>query len=186
MDSNLLKVFVEVVKEKSITKAAINLNFAQSNITSRIKQLEKSIGTVLFHRVPKGVVLTKEGEKLYPYAIEIVKKIELANNEMKNINQQTHLIIGSTESNASVRIIPFLSQLHKDFPNISLELITDTTKEITKKLLEYKIDIAFISGEPQNDDFIVLNKIDEIITLVESKDNLSPNVFLSFKNVPVL
>ncbi len=89
MDSNLLKVFVEVVKEKSITKAAINLNFAQSNITSRIKQLEKSIGTVLFHRVPKGVVLTKEGEKLYPYAIEIVKKIELANNEMKNINQQT-------------------------------------------------------------------------------------------------
>lgn len=182
MDSNLLKVFVEVVKEKSITKAAINLNFAQSNITSRIKQLEKSIGTVLFHRVPKGVVLTKEGEKLYPYAIEIVKKIELANNEMKNINQQTHLIIGSTESNASVRIIPFLSQLHKDFPNISLELITDTTKEITKKLLEYKIDIAFISGKPQNDDFIVLNKIDEIITLVESKDNLSPNVFLSFKN----
>lgn len=182
MDSNLLKVFIEVAKEKSITKAAINLNFAQSNITSRIKQLEKSLGIILFHRVPKGVILTKEGEKLYPYALEIVKKIEIANNEMKNINKQTHLIIGSTESNASVRIIPFLSQLHKDFPNISLELITDTTKEITKKLLDYKIDIAFISGEPKNEEFMVLNKIDEIITLVETKDKTSPNIFLSFKN----
>ncbi|MCT7911277.1 LysR family transcriptional regulator [Arcobacter lacus] len=182
MDSNLLKVFVEVAKEKSITKAAINLNFAQSNITSRIKQLEKSLGLILFYRVPKGVTLTKEGEKLYPYALEIVKRIEIANSEMKNMNQQTHLIIGSTESNASVRIIPFLSQIHKDFPNISLELITDTTKEITKKLLEYKVDIAFVSGEPKNEDFMILNKIDEIITVVESKDNLYPNVFLSFKN----
>ena len=92
MDSNLLKVFVEVAREKSITKAANNLDFAQSNVTSRIKQLEKSIGSILFHRVPKGVILSKEGEKLYPYAIEIVKKIEQANNEMKNLNQQEHLI----------------------------------------------------------------------------------------------
>jgi len=61
MDSNLLRVFVEVAKEQSISKAATNLNFAQSNVTSRIKQLEKSINTLLFHRVPKGVVLSKEG-----------------------------------------------------------------------------------------------------------------------------
>ena len=79
MDSNLLKVFVEVANEKSIKKAAINLEFAQSNVTSRIKQLEKSIGNSLFHRVPKGVILSKEGEKLYPYAVEIVKRIEQAN-----------------------------------------------------------------------------------------------------------
>jgi len=91
MDSNLLKVFVEVANEKSISKAAINLEFAQSNVTSRIKQLEKSLETTLFYRVPKGVILSKEGEKLYPYALEIVKKIELANYEMKNINQQNIL-----------------------------------------------------------------------------------------------
>jgi DNA-binding transcriptional LysR family regulator len=77
MDSNLLKVFVEVANEKSISKAAINLEFAQSNVTSRIKQLEKSLETTLFYRVPKGVILSKEGEKLYPYALEIVKKLNL-------------------------------------------------------------------------------------------------------------
>jgi LysR family transcriptional regulator, cell division regulator len=182
MDSNLLKVFVEVAREKSITKAATKLEFAQSNVTSRIKQLEKSLGFPLFHRVPKGVILSKEGEKLYPYAIEIVKKVKEATYDMKNINKQEHLIVGSTESNASTRIVPFLLQLHNDFPNTSLELITNTTREITKELLDYKVDVAFVSGEPKNDDLIILNKIDEKIVLVEPKNENCPNVFLSFKN----
>ena len=182
MDSNLLKVFVEVANQKSISKAALNLGFAQSNVTSRIQQLEKSLDVCLFHRVPKGVILTTEGEKLYSYAVEIVKKIELANYEMKNINYQKHLIIGSTESNASTRLIPFLLKLNKDFPNMNLELITNTTKETLKNVLNYKVDIAFISGEPQNDELIVLNKIDENIVLVEPKNQPAPNTFLSFKN----
>lgn len=182
MDSSLLKVFVEVARENSITKAANKLNFAQSNVTSRIKQLEKSLGFALFHRVPKGVILSKEGEKLYPYAVEIVKKVELATFSMKNINNQEHLIIGSTESNATTRIVPFLVQLHSDFPNMSLELITNTTREITKELLDYKVDIAFISGVPKHNDLIVLNKVDEDIVIVEPKIGNAPNVFLSFKN----
>ena len=182
MDSSLLKVFVEVARENSITKAANKLNFAQSNVTSRIKQLEKSLGFALFHRVPKGVILSKEGEKLYPYAVEIVKKVELATFSMKNINNQEHLLIGSTESNATTRIVPFLVQLHSDFPNMSLELITNTTREITKELLDYKVDIAFISGIPKHSDLIVLNKVEEDIVVVEPKIGDAPNVFLSFKN----
>lgn len=181
MDSSLLKVFVEVARENSITKAASKLKFAQSNVTSRIKQLEKSLGFALFHRVPKGVILSKEGEKLYPYAVEIVKKVELATFSMKNINNQEHLIIGSTESNATTRIIPFLQQLHGDFPNMSLELITNTTREITKELLDYKVDIAFISGIPKSSDLMILNKIDEDIVIVEAENANPPNVFLSFK-----
>ena len=182
MDSSLLKVFVEVARENSITKAANKLNFAQSNVTSRIKQLEKSLGFALFHRVPKGVILSKEGEKLYPYAVEIVKKVELATFSMKNIDDQEHLIIGSTESNATTRIIPFLQQLHSDFPNMSLELITNTTREITKELLDYKVDIAFISGIPKSSDLMILNKIDEEIVMVEPENANTPNVFLSYKN----
>ena len=128
------------------------------------------------------MILSKEGEKLYPYAVEIVKKVELATFSMKNINNQEHLIIGSTESNATTRIVPFLVQLHSDFPNMSLELITNTTREITKELLDYKVDIAFISGVPKHNDLTVLNKVDEDIVIVEPLIGNAPNVFLSFKN----
>lgn len=181
MDSNLLKVFVEVAKEKSISKAAVELNFAQSNVTSRIQQLEKSLGYKLFHRVPKGVMLTKEGERLYVHAVEIVKKVEIATLDMKNMTSQEQLIVASTESNAVTRIVPFLLQLHKDYPKMQLELITNTTKDIIKMLLDYQVDIAFISGVPKEEELIVLNKVDETIVLVEPKNEQSNNVFLCFK-----
>jgi DNA-binding transcriptional LysR family regulator len=181
MDSNLLKVFVEVAKVKSISKAALELDFAQSNVTSRIQQLEKSLGYKLFHRVPKGVMLTREGERLYSHAVEIVKKVEIASLDMKNMVNQEQLIVGSTESNAVTRIVPFLLKLHKDYPKMQLELITNTTKDIIKILLDYQVDIAFISGVPKEEELMVLSKVDETIVLVEPKNEKSNNVFLCFK-----
>ena len=181
MDSSLLRVFVVVAQEKTITLAAKKLGFAQSNVTSRIKQLEKSIGYTLFHRVPKGVVLTHEGEKLYKHAVEIVKKIENAVLDMQNIHYQKKLVVGSTDCNAAVRISSFLMKLHKDHPEIQLELLTGTTRDTTEMILNYKVDIAFISGEPVNKDLIVLKKFEEEIAILEPQDESCPNVILSFK-----
>ncbi len=181
MDSSLLKVFLSVARNNSISKAASELKFAQSNVTARIKLLEKNIGHILFYRVPKGVVLTKAGEKLFTYAFEIVKKIDEANFYMKNINTQSSLKVASTESNAVVRIVPFLLALHKDYPKTQLELFTGTTSEVIKMILEYKVDLAFVSGIPLNDDLMILNKIDEKIVILEPFDEIIPDVLLLFK-----
>ena len=178
MDSNLLKIFVEVAKFKSISLAAKELEFAQSNVTARIKQLEKNIGHELFHRIPKGVILTKAGEKLFDSALEIVRKIEETTFSMKNIQKQESLKVGSTESNAVLRIVPFLVNLHKDFPKMQLELFTGTTDEMIKDLLDYKVDIAFVSGIPLNKELKVLNHFDEHTALFESKIGNIPNVLL--------
>lgn len=180
MDSNLLKVFVTVADEKSVTLGAKKLGFAQSNVTSRIKQLEKSIGCSLFHRIPKGVILTVEGEKLYKHAIEIVKRVENAILDMQNIKQQK-LIVGSTDCNAAVRISSFLMKLHEDFPNIQLELLTGTTRDMINMILNYKVDIAFVSGEPKYSELMILQKLEEEIAILEPKEENSPNVILSFK-----
>lgn len=181
MDSNLLKVFVTVAKENSISIAAKKLNFAQSNVTSRIKQLEKSVGFTLFHRIPKGVILTNEGEKLLPHAIEIVRKVEEAVFDMKNLTNQGRLRVGSSESNAVARIVPFLINLHKDYPKMQLELLTGTTQVMTQMLLNYEVDVAFISGHPKHNDLVVLNQFEEDIVILEPKDEKVPNVILSFK-----
>jgi len=181
MDSNLLKVFVEVAKVKSISLAARELQFAQSNVTARIKQLEKNVGHSLFHRIPKGVILTTAGEKLYAYAVEIVKKTEEAISFMKNIEEQSSLRVGSTESNAVVRIVPFLLNMHKEFPKIQLELFTGTTEDVTKMVVDYKVDIAFVSGDPQSSELMVLNEFEENIVIVEPKNRMVPNVLLLFK-----
>ncbi|MBD3829939.1 MAG: LysR family transcriptional regulator [Arcobacter sp.] len=181
MDMNLLKVFVSVANKKSISLASNELKCAQSNVTSRIKQLEKILGLELFYRVPKGVILTSSGERFYPQALEILHKMENAISSLNQDEQMTHLKVGSTECNAVVRISPFLIQLHKDFPKMQLELFTGTTKDIMQLILDYKIDIAFISGEPKNDSLMVLKKYEEEIAILEPNEENVPNVTLTFK-----
>jgi len=181
MDSNLLKVFVSVANNKSVSLGAKELGFAQSNVTSRIKQLEKSLGFSLFHRVPKGVILNQEGEKLYKHAVEIVKKVSDAIEDMQNIHHHKKLIVGSTDCNAAVRISTFLMKLHEDYPDIQLELLTGTTRDITQMILNYQVDIAFISGEPQDKELMILKKYEEEIAILEPKKENTPNVILSFK-----
>lgn len=182
MDSNLLKVFIEVANQKSVSLAAKELGFAQSNVTSRIKQLEKVLGFALFYRIAKGVQLTKEGEKLYPYALEVINKVEQLVLNMKNINYQELLRIGSTQSNAIVRLLPFIKKMNKDFENMKLEVYTNTTPYVVNELLNYKIDIAFVSGNPNHKDIEVIKVFDEDVYFVDKKDGNSSNTILAYKD----
>ena len=181
MESALLKVFVAVANKKSISLGASILNFTQSNVTLRIKQLEKNLGYLLFHRVPSGVFLTKEGEKLYPLAVEIVKKVEEAELKMKNITHQEILRIGSGQANVALRLLPFIEKLNKKYPNMELELYANANPQILEKLLDYKLDIAFITGAPNHKDLMVLNKFDDDLYLVESNNKKSANCLIGYK-----
>jgi len=169
MDSNLLKIFTTVAKSNSITLGAKKLKVTQANVTLRIKQLEKQLGYKLFHRVPKGVILTKEGEQLFPLANEVEKKFEEIRMKVNNINTQESLIVASTYTNASKRLIPFLKKISTDFPNLKLELIRKTKIPIVKLLIEYKIDIGFVNHAPKYDEIMVLKKFNNKLLFVESK-----------------
>lgn len=181
MDSSLLKVFVSVANRKSISLGALDLGFTQSNVTLRIKQLEKVIGYSLFHRTPKGVILSKEGEKLYPFAIEIVKKVEEAQLQMKNISHQEILRIGTSQANAAIRILSFTDKLNKKFPDMKIEISTNGTPKVIEDLLDYKIDIGFVAGDPNHKDIVVLNKFDDDLYFIESKEKKSPNCLIGYR-----
>jgi DNA-binding transcriptional LysR family regulator len=181
LDSNLLKLFIAVANTKSISQAAKYLGFTQSNVTLRVKQLEKNIGYSLFHRTNRGVVLTKEGEKLFPYAVDIVKKVEEATIHMRNIDYQEVLKIGSTQTFTTSNLIPFIEQLNKDFKDMKLEFMVDSTLNLLEKLLDYKIDIAFINGNPNNKDLEILNIFYEDMALVEAKEKKQKILFLFLK-----
>lgn len=182
MDSNLLRVFIAVANTKSISLGAKELSFTQSNVTLRIKQLEKSLGYDLFHRTNRGVILTMEGEKLYPYAIDILKKVEEATMKIRNLDYMELLKIGSTQSNATIRLTKFLERLNEDFDHMRLEFDVDSSLNLIDKLLDYKIDIAFINGDPKHKDIEVLNIIKEDLVLVEAKDKIPKNTIYAYKN----
>lgn len=182
MDPNLLKVFISVANTNSISQAAKQLEFTQSNVTLRIKQLEKSIGYELFHRTNRGVVLTHEGEKFYPLAVDIVKKVEEATMQMRNIDHQELLRIGSTQSNSTIRLTGFLNKITKDFKDMNLEFVVDSSLNLIEQLLDYKIDIAFVNGKPNQKEIEVLNIFKEDIVLAEPKNGISKNKIFAYKN----
>lgn len=181
MESSLLKVFVAVANKKSISLGAQDLGVTQSNVTHRIKQLEKVVGYLLFHRVPKGVILTKEGEKLYPFAMDIVKKTEEAELQMKNISHQEFLRIGTSQANAAVRLLEFCEKLNKKYPDMKIEISTNGTPTVIEDLLDYKIDIGFVAGNPNHDEIIILNKFDDDLYFIESKTKETPNCLIGYR-----
>src|ERR1700689_1032002 len=74
MDPHLLPdvlVFLNVVRSGRITKAALQLNTVQSNVTARIKKLEEVLGVPLLSRHARGVRLTSGGEAVLPIALRL-------------------------------------------------------------------------------------------------------------------
>ena len=76
MDLAALTVFRAVVRENGVTRAAHKLNRVQSNVTTRVKQLEADLGTPLFVRDGRRLVLTPAGETLLPYAERLLALVD--------------------------------------------------------------------------------------------------------------
>lgn len=153
MDLDSLKVFQTVAKEKSISKAAKVLNFVQSNVTVRIKQLESELQTQLFYRHHRGVTLTSAGKLLLTYTDKIIQLFEEARKAIQDSPTPNGLLtIGSMETTAAVRLPSILATYHKKFPQVEFVLRTGPTEELIQAVLDYEMDGAFVAGPVHHPD----------------------------------
>ncbi|EMA6343524.1 LysR family transcriptional regulator [Bacillus cytotoxicus] len=154
MDIKDLTVFYEVAKEKNISHAAQNLNYVQSNVTMRIKQLENKLGVPLFYRNGKGVSLTSNGEILLSYAQQILSLMDQSIQAVQNnvLHPTGTLKIGATESTMAVRLPSILSSYYDMYPKVDLILETHSTEQLIQLVLERKLDGACIAGQVHHAD----------------------------------
>ena len=110
MDLVALQIFKTVAEAGGITKAAARLHRVQSNITTRVKQLEARLGTRLFHRQKRRLVLSAEGRTLLDYAERLLRLSSEAEAALRNGAPRGVLRIGSLESTAATRLPPVLSR----------------------------------------------------------------------------
>jgi len=161
MEINDLRIFQSVAYEKSISKAALKLGYAQSNITMRIKVLENKLSTTLFIRNNKGTMLTHNGEKLLKYADKILELVYEANEEFLPAQASSSIKIGATQT-ISASILPKLFSLfYEKNPEVSLILKTEKQEVLIDMLIKGELDGAFIPGE------IASSKIKKVITFKE-------------------
>ncbi len=149
----LYRIFYEVAKVNNITVASQNLNISQPAVTKHIKDLENGLGTSLFIRSRKGVILTDSGKKLFFYikqAMDLVSYAEKELEDMQNMYKGT-LRIGVSTTLTKKYLLKYIKEYHKLYPNITIEISTDPTDELKEKLKLGRIDFIIAKMPPYKD-----------------------------------
>lgn len=145
MEIRQLRTFITIVNELSFTKAAEQLGYAQSSVTSQIQMLEEEFDTVLFERLGRQIKLTKDGEYLFHYALQILK----LSDEAKDLKQMAlipkgPLTIATAESLCIHRLSHVFKIMRSSYPAIDLRLDFEGVRNYRTLLRKNQIDIAIL------------------------------------------
>jgi DNA-binding transcriptional LysR family regulator len=170
MELSDLVTFSTVARLGGVTRAAVELNTVQSNITQRVKALEAEIGTPLFERHSRGMTLTGAGRRLLPYAQRLAalsREAVLAARE--DGEPKGPLSIGSMETTAAVRLPSLLAEFHRRFPAVQLSLRTAPTADLVAAVLDGSLDGAFVAGPIEHAELSDVTAFQEELVLVTAR-----------------
>jgi len=145
MDLSDLRIFTTVVREGGVTRAAGKLNRVQSNVTTRIRQLEEDLDVTLFIREGKRLHLAPAGQALLGYADRLLALAEEARASVRDPKPRGVLRLGSMESTAAVRLPKVLNDYHRRHPEVTLELRTGHPGELATAILAGELDAALVA-----------------------------------------
>ncbi len=140
---NLYKVFYDVCRFGSFSKAASFTFTTQSAISKSIRKLEEAIGTELFYRNKNGVELTGKGRELLFYVEKAYGNIITAERvmiESENLDKGK-LSIGIPSYIASFFFFDKIIDFHNKYPNIEITLMSGSTKQLLDLLDKHEIDV---------------------------------------------
>lgn len=172
MDLTLLNYFYTVAREGSFMAAAEKLDYAQSNLSMRIKQLEEMAGAELLIRGRNGVTLTEKGQVLYSYADKLLALSEEAESAVKGEEYSTGRITITAMESAAVTFLPgLLAKFHKKYPDTSVKVITGTSDAGVRAVLANDTDMAVAVGENSHEDLFSNPLRKEELVLVTNRSD---------------
>ena len=147
MELVALRTFQAVVEEGGILAASRKLNTVQSNVTSRIRRLEEELGAELFFRKGRGLELAPSGRILLDYARRMLLLERQTSAAVRQVGETVgELRIGAMETFAALHLPTALKAVRAEHPRLELRVHTDTSANLTEKVLAHKLDCAFVAG----------------------------------------
>ena len=150
MEIRVLRYFLEIARESSMSRAAETLHVSQPTLSKQMKELESELGKKLFHRGSTSVSLTDEGMLLRKRAEDILTMVDKTTSEFRELDNITggEVHIGCAESHQ----IKYLAWVIKDFkeayPRFRYHLTSGNTEQVVERLDRGLIDFAFIVEPP--------------------------------------
>jgi DNA-binding transcriptional LysR family regulator len=145
MDLSDLRIFTTVVRAGGVTRAAERLHRVQSNVTTRIRQLEQDLGVALFIRDGKRLHLAPPGQLLLDYADQLLAMADEARDAVQDARPRGVLRLGAMESTAAVRLPSVLASFHRRYPAVRLELRTGNPHQLATAVLAGELDAALVA-----------------------------------------
>lgn len=147
-----LRLLAAVAEHGSVTEAGHRLHVTQSALSHQLRDAEERLGTALFLRLGKKMVLTPAGEKLLDSARKVLDELHSAETQIEGLNGGTRGVIRvSTECYTCYHWLPpVLKKFHAKFPGVEVNIVLEATARPIEALLDGRLDVAVISCRPRN------------------------------------
>ncbi|TCP63269.1 LysR family transcriptional regulator [Rhodovulum bhavnagarense] len=155
MDWDKLRIFHAVADAGSLTHAGETLNLSQSAVSRQIRALEESLGTTLFHRHARGLILTEQGELLFDATTAMNKRLDAAVARIRDSVEEVFgdLRVTTTTGFGSLWLAKRLPLLYRRYPDLKIDLMLE---EKVLDLPMREADVAIRMKEPSQADLVRL------------------------------
>ena len=142
MEIRVLKYFLAVAREGSITKAANSLHLTQPTLTRQLQDLEKELGQKLLVRgtlTPEGIIFKKRAE-------EIVEMVEKTENEFRSLSDTISgdIYIGGGETDSMKYIAKIMKEIQDEYPQVKFHIYSGNAEDVTEKLDKGLLDFGVL------------------------------------------
>ena len=149
MDLREQKYVCTLAELGNLTRAAERLYISQPAVSMTIKKLEESLGTTLFLRKPRGVVLTENGRLLYDGVKQALNMLSDTESNLKHIENNGRLRIAASNVLCKYLLMPYLQKFTEKYPFTDVSITCTSSANAHKMLEECKIDVALMA-KPDN------------------------------------
>lgn len=187
MEIRILRYFLTVVREESITKAAEVLHITQPTLSRQLFQMEEEIGVKLLNRGSRKITLTNEGILLRRRAEEILQLVDKTEKELVEQDEQIEgkITVGCGEI-ASVQLLSELFRTFREkYPRVSFDIFTATADLVKEQMDKGLVDIGLLL-EPvdmEKYDFIRLDIKEKWVVLMRPDDSLAQKEYITAKDL---
>ncbi|MBO0791606.1 MAG: LysR family transcriptional regulator [Ktedonobacteraceae bacterium] len=185
MNFTQLQSFVAVAETRSFTEAAYAIGLTQSTVSHALAALESELGVILLERNRKGLIaLTNAGQKLLPYARQLLALAETIRQEAKAAHGllMGKLRLGSMSAVSPRLLVGVLSHFQRQYPNIDVVLFEGTVPEVQEWIETSLIDVGFVIHPAKEAESMLLTT-DTMQAIVASGHHLSARTSVTLKEL---
>jgi DNA-binding transcriptional LysR family regulator len=154
MELRHLRAFEAVARTSSFTRAAAELHYSQSSITEQVQILESDLGTQLFDRSRRRLLLTGAGERLVGYATQVLLLVDEARSAVQEETSQPagELTVAALETLCAHRIPALLSRYRARFPQVWVIVRQGNRGELYDWVRRGEVDVGLTFGDAPPED----------------------------------